>query len=116
MNRYLLPVAVAALLVGCAPSDPSPATASGTAATPPREAAASAPTSATATGVIESVNATAHTITIAHGPVQVLNWPAMTMTFAAPGVDLGSFERGDRVTFAFTASGMTATITQVTKQ
>jgi Cu(I)/Ag(I) efflux system protein CusF len=71
---------------------------------------------ATTTGVVESIDASAHTITIAHGPVQALNWPAMTMTFAAPGIDLTGYERGDRVAFAFTASGMTATMTQVTKQ
>ena len=115
MNRYLLSAAAAALL-GCAPGDQS--TSSGAAPAVPREtsAPAPAPTSATASGVIESVDASAGTITIAHGPVEALGWPAMTMTFAAPGIDLGGFDRGDRVAFAFTASGMNATITRITRQ
>jgi Cu(I)/Ag(I) efflux system protein CusF len=65
---------------------------------------------ASATGTITAIDPVAKTVTIDHGPVPALDWPAMTMTFQAPGVDLSGFEQGDRISFEFSASGMTATV------
>jgi Cu(I)/Ag(I) efflux system protein CusF len=67
-----------------------------------------------ATGTVKAVDVAAKTITIEHGPIEALQWPAMTMTFKAPGVDLGSVEPGQTVTFEFTASGMDGTILAIT--
>jgi Cu(I)/Ag(I) efflux system protein CusF len=71
---------------------------------------------ATATGVVESIDATAKTITIAHGPVDALGWPGMTMSFQAPNTDLSTFKAGDNVSFEFDSSGMDGTIVSITKQ
>lgn len=80
----------------------------------PADAAAS--TSASASGVVESVDADAKKITIAHGPVEALKWPAMTMTFQAPDVDLTAIKQGDHVGFEFSSIGMKASITKITRQ
>src|SRR3546814_3509227 len=64
-----------------------------------------------ATGVIEAIDPAARTITNSHGPVPTMAWPAMTMTFKAQNVDLAGFKVGDRITFEFSASGMTARLT-----
>ena len=71
---------------------------------------------ASATGMVEAVDATAKTVTIAHGPVAALQWPAMTMTFKAPDADLTALKQGDHVSFEFTANGMDGTITTITRQ
>ena len=73
-------------------------------------------TTASATGTVQSVDASAGTVTIDHGPVDVLRWPAMTMTFQAPDVELGAIEKGDQVSFEFTSTGMDGTITSITEQ
>ncbi|MEG3191042.1 MULTISPECIES: copper-binding protein [Novilysobacter] len=73
-------------------------------------------TSASTTGTVQAVDASAGTITIDHGPVDALQWPAMTMTFQAPGIDLGSIEPGDEVSFEFTSTGMDGTITSISSQ
>nr|WP_084073680.1 copper-binding protein [Lysobacter dokdonensis] len=73
----------------------------------------SARTSASAEGVVESVDAQGGRITIAHGPVAALRWPAMTMTFKAPGIDLRSLKPADRVRFEPTADG---TITRLERE
>lgn len=83
---------------------------------PQATAGAVAATAASATGVVENIDARAGKITIAHGPVDALKWPAMTMTFKAPDVDLGAIKQGDHVTFEFTSSGMDGTITTITRQ
>jgi Cu(I)/Ag(I) efflux system protein CusF len=72
--------------------------------------------SATATGVVQSLDVSAQSVTIAHDPVEALGWPEMTMTFAAPGVDLSSIKPGDAVSFELTANGMDGTITAISKQ
>ena len=73
-------------------------------------------TTASATGTVQSVDASAGTVTIDHGPVDALRWPAMTMTFQAPDVELGAIEKGDQVSFEFTSTGMDGTITSITEQ
>ena len=73
-------------------------------------------TTASATGTVQSVDASAGTVTIDHGPVEALQWPAMTMTFQAPNVDLTAIEKGDQVSFEFTSTGMDGTITSITEQ
>ena len=73
-------------------------------------------TTASATGTVQSVDASAGTVTIDHGPVEALQWPAMTMTFRAPDVDLAAIEKGDQVSFEFTSTGMDGTITSITEQ
>ena len=83
-------------------------------ATIPADAAAGA--TASAIGVVESVDIDARTITIAHGPVAALDWPAMTMTFRAPDVDLASIRRGDQVAFEFISVGNGSSITKLTRQ
>ena len=127
MKRFA-PILAVLLVAGCndAPEATPPA-----AATPaPAEAAPApqppAPTPApmpageakraTATGVIESVDATAKTITIAHGPVDALGWPGMTMTFQAPNADIVAFKAGDNVDFEFDSTGMDGTIVSITKK
>ena len=120
--KFLLPLCVALSLAGCnaapdAPTTAAPATAPAAAPAPESSApSAQEPRHATATGVVQSLDATAQTVTIAHDPVVALGWPEMTMTFAAPGVDLSSIKAGDAVKFELTAKGMDGTITAISKQ
>lgn len=109
-----------ALLAGCsspsgdqAMATPASADPAAPAATTETPAARPATATASATGVVESVDTSARTITIAHGPVEALKWPAMTMAFQAPDADLASLAPGDRVVFEFTATGMRGTITRI---
>ena len=109
----LLAAAIASLLVACSASDPSAQ------ATAPAQTPGSGNTvekHASATGTITAIDPVAKSITIDHGPVPALEWPAMTMTFQAGTVDLGRFNVGDPVAFEFSASGMTATITTLTRE
>ncbi len=71
---------------------------------------------ASATGVVQTVDAPAQSLVIAHGPVESLGWPGMTMTFRAPGVDLSAIKAGDAVSFEFTTTGMDGTITSISEQ
>jgi len=103
----------AALLAGCGPTPQAPAP---SATTPAAPAPAVAAKRATATGVVQSIDATAKTIAIAHGPVDALGWPGMTMTFQAPNTDLSTLRAGDKVTFEFDSTGMDGTIVAITKQ
>lgn len=73
-----------------------------------------APKAASATGTVESVDATAGKITIAHEPVDTLKWPAMTMGFKATPEQIASVQAGQKVQFEFQSQGMDATITQIT--
>lgn len=110
------------LLAGCSSpdsTDPATATTPAPAALPAATAAADETPSvstASASGVVESVDAAAKTVTIAHGAVQSLEWPAMTMTFKAPDVDLSAIKQGDQVSFEFTSVGMDGTVTSITRQ
>ena len=79
-------------------------------------APATAVQTASATGVVESIDLAAKKVTIAHGAVEALKWPAMTMSFHAPEIDLTTLKPGDRVTFEFTSSGMDGTITRIERQ
>jgi Cu(I)/Ag(I) efflux system periplasmic protein CusF len=121
MNRFASFLAVA-LIAGCNASPDAPAPAANAPASAAAEPAptASAPMAAeakraSATGVVQSVDAAAHTVTIAHGPVEALGWPGMTMTFKAPGVDLSTTRAGDNVSFEFTSTGMDGTIEAISK-
>jgi Cu(I)/Ag(I) efflux system protein CusF len=71
---------------------------------------------ASATGVVQAVDAAAQTVTIKHGPVEALEWPGMTMTFQAPGVDMSAIKVGDNVAFEFTSTGMDGTVVSISKQ
>ena len=124
MNRFA-PLFAALLITGCSAAPdatPPAATATAPAATPAAPAPAPAPMPpaeakrASATGVVQSVDAAAHTVTIAHGPVEALAWPAMTMTFQAPGADLSTIKAGDNVSFEFTSTGMDGTIESISKK
>jgi Cu(I)/Ag(I) efflux system periplasmic protein CusF len=110
MNRCAFAFLVL-LLAGCdaapqasAPATPAPAPAPATAR------------HATASGVVQAVDAAAKTVSIAHGPVEALGWPAMTMTFQAPGVDLAAIRPGDAVAFEFTSTGMDGTIVAIARR
>ena len=120
--KSFVPLCAALFLAGCNAAPEAP-TATAPVATPaaapaPEPAAPPAQESrqATATGVVQSIDATAQTLTIAHDRVDALGWPEMTMTFAAPGVDLSSLKAGDAVKFELTAKGMAGTITAISKQ
>ena len=112
------------LLAGCsAPDSTAPTTdaSPAPAATEPAPPAPVAPVpaasaSASATGVVESVDAAAKTVTIAHEAVESLEWPAMTMTFQAPDIDLSTIKAGDKVSFEVAAVGMDGTITSIARQ
>jgi Cu(I)/Ag(I) efflux system protein CusF len=83
----------------------------------PPKAAADAMTqtakTASASGIVESVDAGAGKITLAHGPIDALGWPAMTMGFKATPEQIASVQPGQSVRFEFTAEGMAATITRI---
>ena len=83
----------------------------------PPKAAADAMTqtakTASASGIVESVDAGAGKITLAHGPIDALGWPAMTMGFKATPEQIASVRPGQSVRFEFTAEGMAATITRI---
>lgn len=68
---------------------------------------------ATATGTVESIDATAGKITIAHGPVASVNWPAMTMAFKATPEQIASVKPDQNVEFEFESKGMDATLTRI---
>ena len=76
-------------------------------------AEASASLTASATGTVEAIDPAARTVTIAHGPVEALHWPPMKMTYQAGDVDLGPIKKGDRVSFRFTAAGMSGTLVSI---
>jgi Cu(I)/Ag(I) efflux system protein CusF len=123
MKHFTL-VLAALLAAGCnkapepaAPSADAPAPAAAE-ATPPA-ATAPAPAEAkraSASGVVQSIDAAAKTITIAHGPVDALGWPGMTMAFQAPDADLAALKAGDNVDFEFDSTGMDGTIVSITKK
>ena len=74
---------------------------------------AATPTNATASGTVQSVDPAAGRIVISHGPVESLDWPAMTMGFKATAEQIQSVQPGQQVEFAFTASGMEASISRI---
>ena len=107
-----------AVLVGCTRTGNSD-TARTPAATAPPSEAASMPAkvvTASATGVVESVDLSAKKITIAHGPIAAVKWPAMTMTFDAPAVDLSSVKAGDHVEFELTIDGMRGEVVKIARR
>ena len=121
MKRFA-PYLVAALIAGCsaapdatAPAATAPAPAAAASAPPAAAPMATEAKRASATGVVQSVDAAAQSVTIAHGPVEALAWPGMTMTFQAPGVDLSTIKAGDNVTFEFTSTGMDGKIESISK-
>jgi Cu/Ag efflux protein CusF len=118
--RVLPLLLVSGLLAACSsPSDEANGPTAAQPTSPPTSASIGETpdsTIASASGVVEAVDAEAKTITIAHGPVEALKWPAMTMTFQAPDVDLTSIKQGDRVVFEFTSTGMKAKITKIARQ
>ena len=68
---------------------------------------------ASATGVVESVDATAGKIVLAHGAIEALGWPAMTMAFKATPEQISSVHAGQKVRFELRSQGMEATIAQI---
>ena len=116
--KAFAPLCVALFLAGCnaAPDAPTATAPAATPAAAPAAPPAQESRQATATGVVQSIDATAQTVTIAHDPVESLGWPEMTMTFPAPGLDLSSIKAGDAVRFELTAKGMDGTITAISKQ
>lgn len=68
---------------------------------------------ASATGIVESVDAAAGKIVIAHGPVDALQWPAMTMGFKATPEQIAAVKVSQKVRFEFQTQGMDATIAQI---
>lgn len=121
ISAVLLPLA---FLAGCsAPDRSAPATDATAApavteAAPASSSATEAPSaaSATATGLVESVDVAGKTVTIATDVVETFKWPAMTMTYQAPDIDLSTIQQGDKVSFDLTAVGMDGTITSITRQ
>ena len=111
-----------ALVTACSPTGKGPPAdvantpAPAVSAEPATAPAPSAASTASATGVVESIDPTAKTITISHGPVDALKWPAMTMNFKTADVDLSSIKKGDRVSFEFKSTGMDGTITSITRE
>lgn len=71
------------------------------------------PSTAMATGTVESIDVDAGMITIAHGPVEALDWPAMTMAFKATPAQVSSVQAGQNVTFEFEYQGAQATIIRI---
>ena len=122
--KRLAPLLAVLIVVGCNRA-PEPTTPSADAPAP--TAAESAPPATTApapveakrasaSGVVQSIDAAAKTITIAHGPVDALGWPGMTMAFQAPNTDLALLKAGDDVEFEFDSTGMDGTIVSITKK
>ena len=122
--KHLAPVLVVLLAAGCnkpaeapAPAAEVPAPALSVSMPPAMTAPAVAEAKrATASGVVQSIDAVAKTITIEHGPVDALGWPGMTMAFKAPITDLTAFKTGDKVDFEFDSTGMDGTIVSITKK
>src|SRR3546814_8769933 len=62
-----------------------------------------APTSASTTGIVESVNISQRKIKLNHEPIPAFGWPAMSMEMAvAPSVDLSKVNPGSKVKFTLT--------------
>ena len=121
MKSIVVIVLATVLLSGCSKTPESPAvsvtpTASSSSPAPAASTATPAAKRASASGVVQSIDATAHTVTIAHGPVEALGWPGMTMTFQAPGIDLATLKPGDKVAFEFTPTGVDGRIDLIKKQ
>lgn len=122
--KHLAPALVVLLAAGCnkasepvAPVAEAPAPAA--TVTMPSAMTAPAVTEtkrASASGVVQSIDAAAKTITIEHGPVDALGWPGMTMAFQAPNTDLAALKAGDKVDFEFDSTGMNGTIVSITKK
>jgi Cu(I)/Ag(I) efflux system protein CusF len=71
-------------------------------------------TSHTATGVVQSVDASKSSVTLEHEPVKSLNWPAMSMGFKVGDPKLlGKLKKGDKIQFTFVQSGRDYVITSV---
>jgi Cu(I)/Ag(I) efflux system protein CusF len=118
MNR-LTPIVAVCLLAGCTAAPDAPAPVANANAPAPAATAPAPPSEtrhASATGIVQAVDAAAHTLTIAHGPVEALGWPAMTMSFPAPGVDLSAIRPGDEVEFELSSKGMDNRIDSIVKK
>lgn len=100
-------LAIAALLAACTQA-PAPGTAAHA-----RHSVSGQLLTATATGVVESIDASADTITLAHDPVAELGWPAMTMDFLATPALAARAKPGERVRFGFHANGARFVITRL---
>lgn len=67
------------------------------------------------TGKVDRVAGTE--VTIAHGPIETIGWPSMTMSFTAKDAALlNGIKAGDSVSFAFTKTGSTFTLTSISKK
>ena len=118
--RIAIVLSVALLAGGCSsPSNQAPA-ADATATTPAPDSTApsmpaspEAPVSASAVGVVDSVDVAGKSLVISHEAVASLDWPPMTMTFKAPAIDLGPLQKGDHIKFDFDSVGMDGTVTRL---
>ena len=72
-----------------------------------------APVSASARGIVDSVDVAGKSLVISHEAVASLDWPPMTMTFKAPAIDLGTLKKGDHIQFDFDSVGMDGTVTRL---
>jgi Cu(I)/Ag(I) efflux system protein CusF len=64
-------------------------------------------------GVVKAIDAAKGTVTIAHEPVASAKWPAMAMPFAITPALTKDIQVGQKVSFEFTAKGMTGAITKI---
>ena len=118
--RIAIVFSAALLAGGCSsPSNQAPA-ADATATTPAPDSTApsmpaspEAPVSASAVGVVDSVDVAGKSLVISHEAVASLDWPPMTMTFKAPAIDLGPLQKGDHIKFDFDSVGMDGTVTRL---
>ncbi|WP_246022791.1 copper-binding protein [Cognatilysobacter terrigena] len=68
---------------------------------------------ASATGVVKSIDRDGGRITIAHGAIASLKWPPMTMAFHATADQLGTVQQGERVDFEFKQADGASVLTAI---
>lgn len=74
-----------------------------------------AATAASATGTVESVNASQRKIKLNHEPIPAVNWPAMSMEFpTAASVDLTQVKPGSKVKFTMSGANGNYTVDSIT--
>lgn len=74
-----------------------------------------AATTASATGTVESVNASERKIKLNHEPIPAVNWPAMSMEFpTAASVDLTKVQPGAKVKFTMSGVNGNYTVDSIT--
>ena len=103
-----------AALAACGPQDANKSDTGG-AANAADAASESAGETHSATGTVDNISGA--DVKISHDAIESIGWPAMTMSFTASDASLlKDIKAGDRVSFAFTKSGSTTTLTSISKQ